>query len=180
MLNAEVAQVQFERTGEHLRRYFDKKWDSMDLTWYQQHRNLGPKDRKGNPSQRYSDIFLRYFKQWDKMQAEQMQLANHPQLAPSEKPRPALVQPANSFLPYPKNNFPLIAQAYSKKNEEIQREILQINAAFQHQQQQNANNMQQITPNLVSSNLPLQYGSTEDQASIGIQPQQLPARPPYI
>jgi len=49
--------VQFERTGEHLRRYFDKKWDSMDLTWYQQHRNLGPKERKGNPSLKYIEVF---------------------------------------------------------------------------------------------------------------------------
>ncbi len=176
MLNTEIAQVQFDRNGDHLRRYFDKKWESMDLTWYQQHRNLAPKERKGNASQKYSEIFQKYLKQWDKMSAEQIQLANQQQLAPNEKPRPSIVHPANSFLPYPKNTFGLITQAYNKKNDEIQREILQLNAAYQ--QQQNSNNLvgSNGAPGLAAPLLPSGPGGAYPNAanndqSIGPQPQ---------
>jgi hypothetical protein len=49
-----------DRPPEYLKQTWDKKWESMDFTWFQQHKHLGPNEKKKEASQKYHDQFIQY------------------------------------------------------------------------------------------------------------------------
>lgn len=49
-----------ERPPEFMKQMWDKKWDSMDFTWFQQHKHLGPQEKKKDPTPKYHMYFLEY------------------------------------------------------------------------------------------------------------------------
>ena len=57
-----------ERPQEFLKQIWDKKWDSMDFSWFQQHKHLSPNEKKKDPSPRYYEQFTAYMVQQNSRQ----------------------------------------------------------------------------------------------------------------
>ena len=52
-----------ERPPEFLKQIWDKKWDSMDFSWFQQHKHLSPSEKKKEPTPKYHEYIQAYLAQ---------------------------------------------------------------------------------------------------------------------
>ena len=49
-----------ERPADFLKLIWDKKWDSMDFSWFQQHKHLSPHEKKKDASPAYYQHMMQY------------------------------------------------------------------------------------------------------------------------
>ena len=49
-LNKESFSPTSEQPPEYLKQTLDKKWESMDYSWFQLHKHLSPNEKKKDPS----------------------------------------------------------------------------------------------------------------------------------
>lgn len=59
-LNKDSESTTAERPPEFLKQTWDKKWDSMDFCWFQQHKHLGPNEKKKDPTMKYHEHLLTF------------------------------------------------------------------------------------------------------------------------
>lgn len=49
-----------ERPPEFLKQMWDKKWDSMDFSWFQMHKHLGPSEKKKDATPKYYESVVNH------------------------------------------------------------------------------------------------------------------------